>query len=871
MKKLCLFLFLNLLSVSIFSQNTIPANDAFHFNYYGLEPDSEISAAKLNSPITEKDRISVSKDGHLEANGKRIRIFGTNLSEFPKSHEEAFFYAQSLANQGYNCIRFHHTDASWSNCFLKKEPSGKWVIDKKRLDDFDFFFYLLKENGIYSNINLLTGRSMSSADGYPKEFNKIPWKSQHCYGFWNENGRNHQKQYAFDLLKHVNPYTGLTYAEDPAVAIVEVNNENGFLMAYLTGWIDPYEGNLFQEIEDQWNDWLKSKNLNYSKLSSKYNKTSNSNTPLVTENSKWNLEQHNGAKASASFENNIHTITINNNGSEAWHVQYSTGKLNMNSEEIYTLKFSAKASANCTVNISINQAHDPWHGGGFSENLELSTKWKDYEFKMSNILTDENLRLIFTQMGFLQGKTIYVKDVSLVNGGNIEYVSKGKKSSKTNTTVKFPQFNEYKNLPSDYQNLILSFIWEKENDYWTDMNNYLKKDLGIKALTMGTAMGCSTSYLQNTFDIIDSHAYWNHPVFPETDWDNSNFYVKNKDLTKSVSDNTLFTLAKYRVYGKPFSVSEYDHPYPNQYLSQMYPMIASFASFQDWDCIFTFCSEIPKNEGGKNSKINGFFDQSNNPAKACAAPLASRIFRNFLVTPGSTKVYIPVSLENEKDYLYKNHGWAIGNSEIYGINPTIAYKHQLGIAINNKIPEKGLLFSSAESVEKNPVDFSDTNELYWDTKSGVYMVCNNNVTVSVINKNSNIPDFPKNWLKEGIILPVTNTDDFASFMAIKENEKYLIYACSWIGNTAEELREIGTKATSKKNTIIREEKNLTTEKNRGKAPVLALGINGTFTVYGHKNYELKEVGLNGNSLEKAIKGKIFNLKKNTKTLWYTLE
>ena len=32
----------------------------------------------MNQPITEQQRISVGEDGHLYADGKRIRIFGTN-------------------------------------------------------------------------------------------------------------------------------------------------------------------------------------------------------------------------------------------------------------------------------------------------------------------------------------------------------------------------------------------------------------------------------------------------------------------------------------------------------------------------------------------------------------------------------------------------------------------------------------------------------------------------------------------------------------------------------------------------------------------------------------------------------------------------
>lgn len=137
MKRPCRFLLL-FITFPIFAQSN-SINGSFQFSSYKLSQDSLISAASLNHPITEKDRIRVSPDGHLEANGERIRIWGTNLSEFPKSHAEADFFALALANQGYNCIRFHHTDSSWTNCFLKKNDAGKWVVDKQHFDDFDYF------------------------------------------------------------------------------------------------------------------------------------------------------------------------------------------------------------------------------------------------------------------------------------------------------------------------------------------------------------------------------------------------------------------------------------------------------------------------------------------------------------------------------------------------------------------------------------------------------------------------------------------------------------------------------------------------------------------------------------------------------------
>ncbi len=870
MKKLCLFL---LFSISNLLWGQVSeAKGAFHFNPFKLTKDSEISAARLNSPITNNSRITLSADGHLQVDGKRIRIFGTNLSEFPYSKKQAEFSAQSLANQGYNCIRFHHTDANWTNCFLTKQSDGKWVINKSRLDAFDYFFYQLKLNGIYSNINLLTGRSISSADGYPSEINDKPWKAIHCLGFWNENAKQKQKDYALELLSHVNPYTGLSYLEDPAVAIIEVNNENGLLMGYLDGNIDRFiGGTLYQELENKWNNWLADKNMDYNILAAKYNKNASSKEVLVDDHNWWNLEKHNGAVASVTKADGIHTIKIEKNGTESWHIQYGVSGLNISSKEVYTLRFAAKASSPCDISIGISQAHEPWKGSSFNQKLSLTTKYQQFEFTVSNIMDDSNLRVIFSNMGFLAGKTISIYDLTFEKGGTIEYVERGGeyKNPKIKNSVKLPSKEKYISCPDGYKNLVMNFLWETEKAYWNDMKNYIRNNLGSKALIMGTAMGCSSTYLQECFDIIDSHAYWNHPVFPENDWDMNYYYVGNKDLTLADGDSTLTSLAQYRVYGKPFSVSEYDHPYPNQFSSEAYPMIASFASFQDWDCIFTFCSELPKTSDGQKQKINGYFDQTNNPSKSCAAPLASRIFRNFLVKPGIKKVYVPLSMQQEKDNLYKQNAWAIGSMDKYGVDRNLCYQYQLGYAINGKIPSNGVHFSSINNIMKT--GFTDTKEIYWD--KGIFMVCNDNVSLSVYHEKGDYEKYiPSFWVNGDRLLPLISTEDFGTFCAVKENDQYLIFANSWSGNKGENLKEYGKKSSTSALQIIRSNIKLTTNAYLGTGPVYALGTSGTFmTANPEITHQLYKCNLNGNAAAQIGNGSQFTIKATDGTLWYILK
>lgn len=867
------------LANSLFSQNFLPVEDSFHFNVFNLKENSIISVAKLNEPITEKNRIKLSEDGHLVADGKRIRIFGTNLSEFPQSHKEAESFAQMLANQGYNCIRFHHTDATWTNCFLKYDEYGNCFYSEQGLDNFDYFFAELKKRGIYANINLLTGRQITSKDGFPQEVDKTTsFKSNHCLGFWNEHALNLQKEYASYLLNHVNPYTKIAYKDEPAVAIVEVNNENGLIQGYFNKNLDDFNGELWQELEDKWNEYLKSQNLNYEKLSSFYNINEDFSNILINSSSKWNLEQHQGAKANFTEKKDFYEIKIQENGKENWHIQFATSNLNIQNGKIYTLKFKAKASDKCKISVGFTQAHDPWKNGGFSKDLDLTKEWQTYEFTVNNLLTDENLRVIFSSMGFLKGKSIFIKDVSLVQGGNIVFVREGNRSTKDKKTVLLPHLSEYQSLNSEYQNLVLNFLWELEEKYWVGMRDYLKKEIGSDALLMGTSMGCSSTILQSCFDIIDTHAYWNHPVFGEVDWDRSNYYVSNKDLTKADSNNTLTGLAKYRVFGKPFSCTEYDHPYPNQYSSQMYPMLASYAAFQDWDCIFTFCSEIPKN---RRTKINGFFDQTNNPSKSCAAPIASRIFRNFLVKPAEKSVYVNLDEKKERENLNKFFAWNVGNSEIFGVKPIAGLKYQIGIVLDDNFPKNSVSFEKMgdeilqiqKDVKTSGIGiFSDTKEIFWEEKTGIFIVNNDDVSISIFAPNANFSQLPEDWKKEGRILPLKNTSDFATFAAVRDGSKYLIFVCSWAGNKNEKLSEYKTKSPSNKNVLIRDEINLTTNFDYGSGPVLTLGINSSFEIFGNKKFSLYPVNIEGILEEPITKNaNIFDLKRETQTLWYVLE
>jgi hypothetical protein len=85
-------------------------------------------------------------------------------------------------------------------------------------------------------------------------------------------------------------------------------------------------------------------------------------------------------------------------------------------------------------------------------------------------------------------------------------------------------------------------------------------------------------------------------------------------MTDHPDQATLFRIAAERLAGKPFTLSEYNHPAPLDAQAECVPMVASFAAAQDWDGVWLFDYASGSNAWGRQA-MSGFFDIDTNPAK----------------------------------------------------------------------------------------------------------------------------------------------------------------------------------------------------------------------------------------------------------------
>jgi len=413
-------------------------------------PESLIAVKSIESIGVSHDRL-VARDSHFYNGEKQVKLWGVNLSfnaNFP-THKDAEEVAARLAQAGVNTVRCHHMDTSlWPRgIWDEKEPTK---LKAEALDRLDYFIDQLAKQGIWVDINLHVGRGHSRYIGIPSSndsYDKIS-----C--LFTTALIEAQKKYATDLLGHVNKYRKVRYADDPAVALVEITNENSFFM-----WdgeeklrtLPDYYADILQKL---YNTWLLEKYGSEAKLRSAWGKNAESlgrnflrngsfnlAGPGGTGAQNWNVEQHNGCKASASIERykskKALRYDIRNIDDTDWHLQLTNAGFALEEGKYYTVIFEAAAAAPREIRCSVSQAHDPWGNMGLTRTVELTTDWKEFKCGFVASSDDDNCRVSFTLGG--DKSSVYLANVQLRPGGRMGL---DKSESLENQSVKLYGDNE---------------------------------------------------------------------------------------------------------------------------------------------------------------------------------------------------------------------------------------------------------------------------------------------------------------------------------------------------------------------------------------------------------------------------------------------
>ena len=209
----------------------------------------------LEAPAGKHGFIQV-LNGHLATgDSQRIRLWGVNITDWSKgsrqipSKEDAPLWAATLARFGVNCVRFQFLDLEAPRGLIAAGRQDTRNLDPDQFDREDFFIAELEKRGIYIDFNLLVGRPFKAGDGV-EDANQLREGAKGT-SLFDKRMIELQKEYAQQLLAHRNPYTGLEYTQDPAVALIEINNEDALNIGYRPP--SPFYG---QELTGIYNRWL---------------------------------------------------------------------------------------------------------------------------------------------------------------------------------------------------------------------------------------------------------------------------------------------------------------------------------------------------------------------------------------------------------------------------------------------------------------------------------------------------------------------------------------------------------------------------------------------------------------------------------------
>ena len=218
----------------------------------------------LEKPAGKRGGVRMVGDRFEFADGTPVKFWGTNLSYgsgCAPEKDDARFTAARFANYGINGVRLHKFSyPPQENGIGDAQDATR--MDPKGLDRLDFFSAELKARGVYFGWSHTFGFHVAPGNrdrlAAYDEIEKSLKRKTYAFINFAEDVQDLMIEMVVNLLKHKNPYTGLTYAEEPALSFIELQNEDDIFFYTSTGAFDacPTYKKLFI---GRFCDWLKAK------------------------------------------------------------------------------------------------------------------------------------------------------------------------------------------------------------------------------------------------------------------------------------------------------------------------------------------------------------------------------------------------------------------------------------------------------------------------------------------------------------------------------------------------------------------------------------------------------------------------------------
>jgi hypothetical protein len=254
-----------------------------------------------------------------------------------------------------------------------------------------------------------------------------------------------------------------------------------------------------------------------------------------------------------------------------------------------------------------------------------------------------------------------------------------------------------------------AFLCDTQGKYYDRMYEYLRK-IGVRCPIAGSNHWISDVadlHLNAKLDYLDRHDYYAHPHGTYN-------YVEGQSISpvtsmaRADSLGTIGGLAARRVYGLPYTVSEWNNCLPNPYRAEGPVFMAAYACLQDWHpmqyAYLAFTDYKPK-------LINSFM-VFYDPAHMNVLPAAALMFHRHDLDEAPTGYFEPVSAKDIMDPSFTPRR-----------NPRVALLGKYGLAFDDAEPapaDKKLLEQGSDATRHTYK--SITGQIEWDLQQGLLKI-----------------------------------------------------------------------------------------------------------------------------------------------------
>ena len=697
--------------LSILSINLKAQSDWFSFDIPPLDTSVvEFYPIFDQAPIESEHFVTVNSDGHFEVNGKQIRFWGTPCSRNESgalSKEEYPALIKELKKNGVNIFRFHLWDSESFNpgTSIFGTGPGTRILDDDALDRIDYLIYLMKENGIYAYIDLLCDRHYTEEDGvYSPD---STYNAAKIVNFFDPTLIELQKEFAHQLLTHVNPYTGNSLVNEPTMAVIDIVNEGWFLHSFRGNQIQLVEnGGLlshyhFNMLTNFWNDYLLEKYITTDSIKKVWGLSTGSNEELIANGgfesglTNWN------SWGPAEFTTEVSSSEVYS-GTNSFHVSSTFASANnydcqlqynnsfFESTTTYKISFWAKSDAANTIGYTIQLGEAPWTSYA-STDFTLTTNWQKYNATFTINKTDSENPYLYFNLGLISGD-VWIDGVSIIAVDD---------EAESFELLTYSSLNAAAQRGQDQ----VEFYLEIQDEYYQEMYSFIKSDLGVQIPVTGSnyLVGIPDIYLQNNTDFIDNHGYWDR-------WGNAEpiSMISETDYYNPI----LGLFAGIRTSGKPLTVSEYNYQSPNPFSYEALFFLAGYGSFHDADMLIVHQLEYTGSWDFWNHGFNSYQQISFRALQ----PTFAYAYRNNLISSANDAVTVNFTYDDVKDLTVKPDPWT---KNLYPDDYPfeLAYQHKLITDF-----ESGNAYDRNDypATPSNPY-LSDTEQIEWDN-TGLFSI-----------------------------------------------------------------------------------------------------------------------------------------------------